>query len=348
MERKTLYDISWQVPESVYRKDPALSYSTLSKFERTGFNGLKNLFDKVETPSITFGQAVDSIITGGEEEFNERFIIAKFPEVKDSIVPIVKKLFSLYGEFVTDLNSINDENIIRVASEFNYQNNWKPETRARVIKESASEYYKLLHISQDKTIIDTETYQDVLNCVDALKNSDATKWYFQKDNPWDNIERFYQLKFKANIDGVDYRCMADEIICNHKSKHITLIDLKTSSKTEADFYKSFIEWKYSIQARLYFRIIEDNLKRDPYFRNFTISNYHFIVVNKYTLIPLIWEYEHTKAYGDLTYGRNKDIIVRDPITIGKELYYYLNNSRKVPVGINEHGINSLIKYLDEM
>lgn len=348
IQRKSLKDISWDVDENTYRSDPALSYSTLAKYERTGFNGLKNLFDKIETPSLTFGSAVDSIITGGEEEFNERFIVAKFPEVKDSIIHIVNELYSTFSDKFTHISEIPDSIVIDIAGKYNYQNNWKPETRARVIKESASEYYKLLYISQDKTIIDIDTYQNILNCVDVLKNSDATKWYFQKDNPWDGIERFYQLKFKANIDGVDYRCMVDEIICNHESKHITLIDLKTSSKTEADFYKSFIEWKYSIQARLYFRIIEDNLKKDPYFRNFTISNYHFIVVNRYTLIPLIWEYEHTKAYGDLTYGRNKDIIVRDPITIGKELYYYLNNSRRVPVGINEHGINSLIKYLDEM
>ena len=75
---KSLYDISWQVTEEEYRADKALSYSTLAKFKRSGFNGLNNLFDKVETPSLTFGSAVDSIITGGEEEFNERFFVAKF------------------------------------------------------------------------------------------------------------------------------------------------------------------------------------------------------------------------------------------------------------------------------
>ena len=33
MERKSLKDISWQVSEEEYRQDPALSYSTLAKYE---------------------------------------------------------------------------------------------------------------------------------------------------------------------------------------------------------------------------------------------------------------------------------------------------------------------------
>ena len=73
---RSLKDISWNISEEDYRKDPALSYSTLARFNREGFNNLNKLFDKIETPSLTFGSAVDSIITGGMEEFNERFIVA--------------------------------------------------------------------------------------------------------------------------------------------------------------------------------------------------------------------------------------------------------------------------------
>ena len=67
---KDLKRISWVCSEEEYRADPAYSYSTLAKYNREGFNKLDSLFDKVESPSLTFGSAVDSIITGGEEEFN--------------------------------------------------------------------------------------------------------------------------------------------------------------------------------------------------------------------------------------------------------------------------------------
>lgn len=65
---KSLKEISWDVDEATYRADPALSYSTIARYEREGFNNLDKLFDKLDTPSLTFGRAVDSIITGGQPE----------------------------------------------------------------------------------------------------------------------------------------------------------------------------------------------------------------------------------------------------------------------------------------
>ena len=38
--------------------------------------------------------------------------------------------------------------------------------------------------------------------------------------------------------------MADELIVNHERKIIIPVDLKTSSKCEWDFYKSFVDWRY--------------------------------------------------------------------------------------------------------
>ena len=89
---KSLYDISWQVSEEEYRADPALSYSTLARYEREGFNNLDKLFDKIETPSLTFGSAVDALITGGQEEFDSKFAVFDIPSIPDSIVKIVKRL----------------------------------------------------------------------------------------------------------------------------------------------------------------------------------------------------------------------------------------------------------------
>ena len=239
---KSLSDISLNITEDEYRADPALSYSTLAKYEREGFNNLDKLFDRLETPSLTFGSAVDSIITGGQEEFDERFMVAEFPSIPDSIVTIVKELFQWCHSTNRTLESIEDDFVIKIASKYNYQNNWKPETRAKVIKEKGSEYYNLMYIAGDRTILDTNTYQDVCNAVRALKESKSTQFYFAEDNPFEpDIERFYQLKFKGEFNGVKYRNMADLIIVNHKEKWVKPVDLKTSSHTEWDFYKSFLQ-----------------------------------------------------------------------------------------------------------
>lgn len=207
---KSLREISWNVPEEVYRADPALSYSTLSKFKRSGFNELEHLFDRIDTPSLTFGSAVDSIITGGEEEFESRFMVAEFPVIPESIINVVKSLFDNYHSNYRTLESIPDKEVIEVAAQSNYQNNWKPETRAKVIKEKGSTYYRLLYLSKDKTILDTATNLDVRKTVEVLRNSPTTRWYFAPSNPFEDVERLYQLKFKATLNGIEYRCMADE------------------------------------------------------------------------------------------------------------------------------------------
>lgn len=346
---KSLYDISWQVDEPTYRADPALSYSTLAKYEREGFNNLDKLFDRIDTPSLTFGSAVDSIITGSQEEFDERFIVADFPSTPDTIIKIVNDVFREFCDTYKDLNSIPDVEIIHRASSFNYQPNWKPETRAKVIKEKGADYYNLLFIADGKTVLNTQTYQDVCNAVRALKESAATKFYFAPNNPFEpNIERFYQLKFKGEFEGVKYRNMADLIIVNHKEKWVKPVDLKTSSHTEWDFYKSFVDWRYDIQARLYWAIIRQNMDKDEYFKDFKLLDYDFIVVNKRTLIPLVWTCPFTQTVGTLKFGKNDQIEMRSPFVIGEELSSYLTSRPKVPMGISETGPNDLREWLNTL
>lgn len=332
MERKSLRDISWQVTEKEYRDDPALSYSTLSKYEREGFNNLDKLFDRIESPSLTFGSAVDTLITGSEEEFNNLFMVAQLDNPpSDTLIIITKRLFDKWSSSYPNIVDIPSDYIINTISDIQWNNHWLPATRVKKIKEDCAAYYKLLYLSEDKTILNNYIYQDVLNTVDKLKSSSTTKFYFENDPFDDNIERLYQLKFKATFNGVEYRCMADELVVIHDRKLVVPVDLKTSSKPEWDFFKSFIDWRYDIQARLYWRIIRYNMDKDPYFKDFRLADYRFIVANKKTLIPLVWLFESTQKTGDII---TKDgTILRDPFVIGEELKNYLTYKPAVPSGI---------------
>ena len=346
---KSLKGLSWQVSEEEYRADPALSYSTLAKYEREGFNNLDRLFDKIDTPSLTFGSAVDSIITGGQEEFDERFMVADFPNTTDSIIKIVKALFQSFSSSNRNLNSIDDNDIIKYTELYSYQLNWKPETRAKVIKEKGEDYYNLLFVAGSRVVLDTQTYQDVCNAINSLKNSAATKFYFAENNPFEpEIERFYQLKFKGVFNGITYRNMADLIVVNHKERWVLPVDLKTSSHTEWDFYKSFVDWRYDIQARLYWAIIRQNMDKDEYFKDFKLLDYRFIVVNRRTLTPLVWECPFTQAVGEMRFGKNEQIIMRSPFVIGEELSSYITSRPKVPMGISETGPNDLREWLNTL
>lgn len=341
--KKSLKDISWQVDEPEYRADPSYSYSTIAKFDREGFEKIANLFDRVESPSLLFGSCVDTLLTDGQEAFNERFFVADFPEIQDSIKKIVDELFNCYAETHNDLNNISDKYIIPLTEIYEYQKNWKPETRVKVIKEKGSEYYNLKHLAGDKTIITSALYGDVLSCVEELRTSNSTKWYFQNDDPFDDsIERLYQLKFKGEYEGIKLRGMMDLAVVDHKNKIIYPCDLKTSYKSEWNFYKSFVEWKYFIQASLYYELLKQNIAKDDYFKDFKIADYKFIVICNRTRQPLVWEWPYTKTEVDFKIGEVKFSNWRN---IVKQLDYYLREEPPVPEGILVEKPNNLAIWL---
>lgn len=345
----TLYDISWKVPEKEYRAGVGISYSTLAKFNREGFDKLSSLFDKVESPSLLFGSLVDTLLTDGQEEFNNRYLVAEFPVLPESIVIVIKSIFREFSDIHRTLCDIPDSDIIREAAMFNYQNNWKPETRAKVIKEKGAEYYNLLYLSNNKTIVSTEDYREALDCVDCLKTSPSTKWYFENDNPFNNdIERFYQLKFKGDYEKIPLRCMADLIIVDHKNKQIIPCDLKTSYKPEWNFYKSYIDWCYYIQASLYWYIIRQNLDKHPIYKDYTLLDYRFIVISKGTKIPLVWEDTDTQKLGDRYYGKNNNIVCKDWRKTLLNLHIYLNGTTDVPLNIEKNNLNNLQMWLNNI
>lgn len=342
---KELSEIALHITEPEYREMPELSYSTIATYERSGFNGLDHLFDKKESQSLTEGSMVDCLITGSIEEFNENFYVADFPSIGDKEKLVADYLCINYGGYpYTTMEEIPATYILEAANAYEFQKNWKDETRVKVLTERCSTYYTLKIQAGNRTVVSLETMERIQAMVRSLKESPATCGYFADNDEMSPIRRYYQLKFKATLDGVGYRCMADLIIVDYEKKKIYPCDLKTSSHTEWDFEESFNQWGYNWQARLYWKLIRENLNKDSYFKDFSLEDYRFIVVNKKTLTPLVWEFPLTKAVGTLVDEKGNEY--RDPCVIGKELRGYLDCKPPVPNGINKDGIN-IIKCLSK-
>ena len=231
---KKLYELSWKVDEDTYRKSSHISYSNISKFYKEGFEKLNSLFDPVSSPSLVFGSAVDMIITSGFDEFKKYYAVADFPKLSDSIINIVNSLYKSYPE-IDSLEELSDE-VVSEASlvEGYYKDKKWDKLRVKKIREEGSTYFKLLKLAGDKTILDKETYKNIIDCVKALKESNATSECLAPTCPFesDSIEKLYQAKFVGEYNGITIKCMLDLIVVNHKDKTITLCDLKTSSKPE--------------------------------------------------------------------------------------------------------------------
>lgn len=335
---KELKDISLNITEPEYRQRPELSYSTLSRYESLGFNGLDHLFDKLDTPSLTFGGVVDCILTDGMDAFNVLYTVMDI-NISDSGLEICKKLHSLYGGCHHTFEEIPEYIVSQVAKELDFwkADKWDARRYKEVLKTgNVVEYYNALSNSTKK-IIDTQTYNDALACVRALKTSPATQGLFADNDELSPVRRYYQLKFAAQFEGIGYRIMMDDVIVDYEDKRIIPIDSKTCSCPEWNFMSNFVKFHYFIQARLYWRVLKANLMNDPYFKDFELEDFRFAVINRRTLTPLVWKFPLTKSKGTLidNYGNEH----RDPFEIGKELQGYLNLRPRVPNGIDTEGVN---------
>ena len=336
--QKELKDISLHITEPEYRQRPELSYSTLSTYESLGFNGLDHLFDKKESPSLLLGSVCDCILTGGEDEFKQLYTVLDI-NVTDSGMDICKQLINMSLPF-DSFEEIPESIVSNAAKEVGFwQNDRYDNSRYKQVLKTGNvaEYYNAVR-HNEKTIITSEMFQQCLACVRALREAPATRGYFADDDPFSPVRRYYQLKFAAKFEGVGYRNMADLLVVDYEKKVVWPIDLKTSMGcTEWDFEQNFKKWHYYIQARLYWRIIRANMDADPYFKDFSLKDYRFIICNPKTLTPLVWQFPLTKAVGTLIDDDGKEI--RDPFEIGKELQGYLDCRPQVPNGISQDGIN---------
>lgn len=321
--KKSIKDLSLDITEAQYRQRSALSYSTLSRFSREGWRKLSSLFDRIDSPSLSFGSAVDTKLTE-PENFDNIYVVCEFPPISDTLISITKSLHNLYKDRFSTISEIPDEVISDIALSHDYYVNDKyAKHRVKSVKESCEEYYTLLTLSAGKTILSQSDYNDVMSCYNELKTNYVTKSFFDVD-PWSNeIEKVFQLKFEAEYNGIAVRCMFDEIIVNHKTKTIYPIDLKTTGFPEEEFDGSFLKWRYDIQAKLYTYILQEVINKDEYFKDFRITGYTFIVINRRTLSPLVWIFDLNKCEKDLI--ADDGTVYKDWRSILTELKYYLDN-----------------------
>lgn len=342
---KELKDIAWNISEKEYRADSALSQSTLAKFYREGFSSLDKLFEKTESPSLTFGSMVDTLITGSIEEFNERFVLVQDFGLSDTLRQITKSLYDIYKGFYNSLEDIPDQILSDVAVNCGYYTDAKYyNVRVKKVKE-CSPYYDELKRVDRKTPVTQLQYNDAFDCVRILKTSPNTERYFSEGT--ETFKPYYQLKFKGEYNDIPLRGMLDLVWVNYEDKIIYPFDLKTSSKKEYEFPLSFMQWSYMIQASLYTELVTQAIAKDDYFKDFEIANFQFITINNTTRTPLVWEYKGSKAAEETAYGKEGQFKCPSWRKLATELWYYLSEKPRVPIDIKVDEPNDIIEWLNK-
>lgn len=338
--------------EEYYRSRPELSYSQLSKYAREGFNGYLSLNEHIDTPSLAFGSALDCMLTDGMDSFQKKYFASDSVLQESKSKSVIDFLASMSN--ATCLDDIPMRTWEQAFEHVDFYSNLKTTSKLDKFKSNGvfdskfTDYYKVVKSKGEKILISNNTLDKLFDCKKSIKSHKVCRHWFIGDMPFGENEVYYQLKFKATFEGVGYRCMADAILVDHKSKKIYPLDLKTTSKQVYEFYKSFIEWRYDIQARLYWRIINSCVKHSKDFKDYTVMNYTFAVVNSSLCNTMSWVFSETKDRGTLVYGKNKDIILEDPFELGKELKYLIDSNAICPLGTSFTENNNLTSFLKKM
>ena len=308
-ERKSLKDLALNISEEEYRADPALSYSRLSQFFKQGAKALISN-EKIDTLALRFGSAVDCILTA-PEEFDDRFYVADIDKFSDTVRKMTEDLFN---PEIEELALIDDATILMILDTYQYQTNWKSQTRIDKIIDLGQDYYTVLKYSTGKIVISPQEFSEASQCVQTLKTHPFSYQIFECN---EDEEIFYQLKFKTTIEDCDnseVRIMTDCIKVNHKEKWIQIYDLKTTGKDEEKFEESFDAWNYWIQAGLYEDVVDLITSADDYFSEFNLLPFKFIVINKVNLRPIVWDtvnYKHIGIQVLKKYGVKWQTLLKD-------------------------------------
>lgn len=328
---KSIVDLSWQVTEKEYRKGEETSYSLLSSYDREGVKAILNLGKKIDSEALRFGSLTDVIITE-PEELDNRFLISEFNRPTNAVLDII---LDIYNETeYTLFSDIPEAELLSFINKKEYQKNWKDATRISKISTEGSQYFDLINLTGDKTLMTNDDYNRALSCVEVLKTHPWTSKYFEENGIFSETESHYQLKFKitpamASAMGIKIargvRCMFDRIIVDHTNKTIQPIDLKTTGKKEDFFADSFTFWRYDLQATMYWFILFTLCKHDEYFKDFRVLPFKFICINRWSQTPLIWTYRECNVFKTKVDSTGK---VYKPWTqLLEEVNWYLLNKK---------------------
>lgn len=157
-------------------------------------------------------------------------------------------------------------------------------------------YYDSLVRAENKKVVPDNYFSLSERMVNDLREDRFTSKYVNQVSDF-NIEVYHQVELQYEIGGVETKGMIDKLIIDHKAKTILPIDYKTSS--EANFRKSFIQYRYDIQAALYTELVREGypifIKLDGY----ELLPFMFIVCFSIQRNPEVW----IVSENDLRVGR---------------------------------------------
>lgn len=320
--------------EPEYRQLNYLSYSQLAGVDKTPASLVNK--QRLESPGITFGSAVDTYMFDGKEEFKKKFTVlsskpsGKIPDVIDDVFILAKNKETDFTPISRNIEDYKQE-ILDTAKAMKFGQTWNEDTLlSKVYTEEAKNYFVSLIDSSDKLVIDLVTYERVINTCNVLSTHPFTVNKFTPENK--NIEIVYQFPIvwkveRWNKPSYKAKSLLDVLKIDHKNKIIYPIDLKTSSDHILSFENNYFKFRYPIQEAFYTDAItywKNNIETK--FKDYKVAPFEFVIIQNTDFAkPLIYR-STTDSYELGKFGGNyKGKYVKGYLQLIDEKNWHLEN-----------------------
>lgn len=276
-------------------QDLRLSYSRISSFDLEGPSTLVKR-KELSGEGITMGGLIDLLLFEPDKFKSEYYVFrAKIPTAT------LKELSDVITTNYTEVPS--REKVYDIAKQSNFWSSVvKEETYYKKFdNEDFWSYLKAVFESKNKTIVSVKDLEWAEQVVEVLKTHKDSKDIVAY--PEENEDKYAQLELEFQYRQFAFKGLVDLVIVNHKDKTVRFIDLKTGAPKVEEFSKSFVKYRYYIQALLY--VIGAGSFMEKYsLEGYTLLPFEFLYISRFQKIPLIYEvtpkWEDAALYGFTT------------------------------------------------
>lgn len=340
-----------------YFESDALSQSSLKKL-LTGMDSFINnqkeeseLF-YTEKGHFVIGSAVDMLLTGEKEEFDNHYYVSKLIK-KPSEVEM-----SIIQRVLDDVKSNTEEeyqtldkypgSIQMSIEEHGWQSNLKMETKINKIIEIGTEYFEDLKRGLGKQILTSEEKKLIDDIVFSLKSNPRTSKFFDRTSlsRAELVTVYYQLPIYFYYKGIYCKALLDMLIVIRNEKgeitSVQAFDLKTMNGNTLRFLSNLKSFRYDIQAAWYTEALlasPSSFELEGLIKEEMLRPFTFIVEsNSYPGQPLLFETDidiiNTGKYGrkdlkvKLPTNEYEDTVIRHVIGFDElvDTYIYQNDN----------------------
>lgn len=294
--------------ESDYRQLKINSYSTLKDFDKNRMKFYKKYvlgdtsvqFDD-DKDFVILGNLVDTLITGNQENFDNKFAVITTPKTTGQMAEFGDELWRLTKQAVNENGDIT-KSFLSLAGEafdrtrFDGKGNivkFRGKTLDEVLASFQGSQENILYAERrakyGKTVVTLDEVSKAERIRDELLSTPWTADILTHSDTED-YEIFNQLQISEfGINGLLIKCMPDRVHIDHAAKTVQPYDLKVSYLVNS-FGFSYLKQKYYIQVGVYDLGIRYFISQDETLKDYEVLPMKFIVADS-TLQskPVIWK-----------------------------------------------------------